>query len=128
METAPAQDKEIFVKKTAPSVGSTGSLVTVNWNCGETKNLEDYMECAFLSELLIGNDGSPVSKALLESELGDDLSPISGSCNETRNFSISFGLHGVKKGKEKKVYKVLFSALDDVFNNGIDEKHLVYPD
>ena len=124
MESFRPQEKEIFVKQTAPAVGSTGSLVTVNWNCGQTKNLNDYMECAFLSELLIGNDGSPLSKALLESELGDDMAPISGAVNETRNFSLSFGLHGVKKGKEKKVYKVLFSALDDVFNNGVDRKHL----
>ena len=124
MESSRPLEKELFVRETAPAVGSTGSLVTVNWNCGQTKNLNDYMECAFLSELLIGNDGSPLSKALLESELGDDMAPISGAVNETRNFSLSFGLHGVKKGSEKKVYKVLFSALDDVFNNGVDRKHL----
>lgn len=124
METSSEIKESLVINKTAPTAGATGSLVTVNWNCGETKNLEDFMECAFLSEVLIGNDGSPLAKALLDSELGDELAPISGVNNETRNFSISFGLHGVKKGNEKKVYKVLFSALDEIFNQGIEKSHI----
>ncbi len=122
METPRVFEKPLKIKKTAPSSGATGSLVTVNWNLGETADLESYMECAFLSELLIGNDGSPMSKALLDSDLGDEVAPLSGISNETRNFTMSFGLHGVRAKDEEKVYDLVFDTLKKVYEQGLENR------
>lgn len=124
METYSKFEKPLNFREKAPSSGAKGSLVTVNWISGETKNLLSYMECAFLSEILIGNDGSPLSKALLDSALGDELAPSSGVSNDTKNFVISLGLHGVKEKDEQKVYKIIFDSLEKIRNEGISKAHI----
>lgn len=122
METPEVQTKPINLTGTAPATGATGSTVTVNWLCGLTKNLTAYSEAAFMVEVLAGHDGSPLSKALIESNLGDDMAPLSGVLNETRFFSLAFGMHGVKRCNEKKVFKLIFKKLEEICRNGIDPR------
>ena len=124
MEASEKIDGPCRIKKTAPSSGATGSLSVATWNCGDTVDLESYMECAFLAEILVGNDGSPLTKALVDSNLGDELAPISGISNETKNFTISFGLSGVKQKNEEKVFDVIMDALKKIHKNGIGKKDL----
>lgn len=121
MEITKVQNFPIEVVETAPSSGATGSTVTINWLCGNTKNLTDYIEASFMAEVLAGHDASPLAKALIDSELGDDLAPLSGVFNETRNFAVSFGLHGVRKNNEKKVFKLIFQTLEKICNTGISK-------
>lgn len=122
MESPLVYTKPIFIQKNAPDSGATGATVTINWLCGQTKDLQSYMEACFLSEVLSGHDGSPLTKALIESNLGDDLAPISGCSNETRSFSISFGLHGVKPCNKNKVYKLIEKTLIELCKKGIDKR------
>lgn len=124
METPQPLSNPVRISETAPSAGATGSTVTVNWLCGETKNLDSLLECAFLSEVLIGHDGSPLAKMLTESRLGDDLAPMSGTSAETRLFFFSLGLHGVKARDEDKVYKLIFDGLERVCKDGIDRRDI----
>lgn len=119
-ETAAPFSAPIEITATAPDTGATGCTVTLNWLCGETKDLQNYIECAFLSEVLTGHDGSPMSKALIESDLGDDLAPITGVINETRSFSMAFGLHGVKKADAEKVRSLIIKTLNELVEKGID--------
>lgn len=121
IETPEIQDAPVKIVAEAPASGATGSTVTVNWFCGLTKNLSSFIEASFMSEVIAGHDGSPLSKALLDSELGDDLAPICGVSNETRNFMISFGLHGVKRRDEKKVYKLVLDTLKKICRDGINK-------
>lgn len=123
-ETAAPLSAPIEITAQAPDTGATGCTVTLNWLCGETKDLQNYIECAFLSEVLTGHDGSPVSKALIESDLGDDLAPITGVINETRNFSMALGLHGVKKTDAAKVRNLIMKTLNELVEKGIDRSDI----
>ena len=69
------------------------------------------MKSLLLTEILIGHDGSPLSKALLNSGLGEDLSPHTGLDSDMRYLLFSVGLRGVKKGSEKKVEKLILDVL-----------------
>ena len=122
IETPKVYTKPRFVEKIAPDSGATGATVTINWLCGQTRDLQSYMEACFLSEVLTGHDGSPLTKVLIESNLGDDLAPLTGCSNETRSFSISFGLHGVKPCNKKKVYKLIEQTLQNLAEKGIDKR------
>lgn len=124
METPLQNQKNVEVHAFAPDSGSTGSTVTMNWLCGQTTDLISYMECIFLCEALAGNDGAPIVKALVESELGDDLAPGIGVSNDSRYFTITLGLHGVKSCDEKKVYNLIEKTLQDICKNGLDKKML----
>lgn len=124
IETPDSIAEPVHVSAPAPHTGATGNTVTLNWLCGSSSDLNSYVECAFLAEVLSGHDGSPLTKVLIESELGDDLAPITGAMNEMRSFLMAFGLHGVKKGDEEKVYKIIEDTLLDLYKNGIDQAHI----
>lgn len=120
-ETQKPYTKPIRVKATAPTVGSEGSNVSMQWLCGETRDLQSYIECSFLSEVLTNHEASPLSKALTQSKLGSDL--MSCGCSaQGKQFFIVFGLQGVAPRNEKKVYKVITDTLGDLVKNGVDEK------
>ncbi len=124
METPKPLTRPIKVSEKAPDVGVTGATVTVNWLCGQTKNLDELLECSFLAEVLVGHDGSPLAKLLTDSQLGDDLAPLSGTFAEMKDFIFSVGLHGVQAGDEDKVYDLIFSGLKALCERGIDRKDL----
>ena len=98
--------------------------VILSWCTGESKNPEDVMKVSLLSEILLGHDGSPLSKALLDSGLGEDISPSSGMENELKYLVFSVGLRGVKKGRAKKLEKLVLDVLRDVAENGVSEEAL----
>ncbi len=109
------ESKEIH--SIAPEQGATGSLVTINWYSGPNN-----VEKTFLSEVLCGNDSSPVSKALKDSKLGDELS--CGNYGQFQEEFFNFGICGVKKGKEKKVYSVIEKTLKKLVEEGIPQEHI----
>ena len=112
------------VSAVAPNVGATGSTVTLNWLCGNSNDLYSYLECAFLCEVLLGHDGSPLAKALTDSELGDDLAPYSGITGEMKSFLVSFGLHGVQKKNVNKVYELILSVLENLSKTGVSKNDI----
>ena len=124
METPETFTNPVQITEKAPSSGATGATVTVNWLCGKTKDLDAVLECSFLSEVLTGHDGSPIAKALTESLLGDDLAPLTGTAAETRFFTFSLGLHGVKAKNEEKVYRLIFDELERLCTDGIDRRDI----
>lgn len=124
METQKPFGKPVHIRAAAPCAGAAGATVTVNWLCGDTADIQTYLECAFLAEVLAGHDGSPLTKALLDSGLGDDIAPVSGCVNETRQFFFALGLHGVKPRDEKKVYRLIFSELERICTDGISHSDI----
>ena len=104
-------------KVDAPETGATGSLVCVSWYTG-TNNMEKY----YLSELLCGNDSTPLSKALRNSGLGDDI--CVGNFGQYKEEFFTAGLSGVKKGSEKKVYKLIEKTILDIYQQGFDKKSI----
>lgn len=105
------------IRTIAPESGSTGNYVATTWYTGQT-NIEKY----FLTELLGGNDSSPVSLALNESKLGDSV-----SCGNFGQFAEEFfviGLNGVKKNDEKKVFNLIEKTVNSIIENGVSQKDI----
>ncbi|MDR1389088.1 MAG: insulinase family protein [Treponema sp.] len=72
--------------------------VMITWCCGGKQGNDPYLATALgcLSEILLGHDGSPLYRALIESGLGEDLSPVTGFDAEMQEAVFSVGLRGVK--------------------------------
>ena len=107
-------------KAVAPNNGETGATVGTVWYSKLTN-----IQKRFLSELLFGSDSSPMALKLKQSNLGDDLSSLCG--NLTANIEESlfgFGLSGVKKSNEKKVYKLIKDSLHEIYNNGFKQEEI----
>lgn len=105
------------LKTYAPETGSTGSLVTLNWYSGKA-NMEKY----FLSEVLCGNDSSPLARVLKDSKLGDDVQFQSFGQFSEEFYTV--GLWGVKKGDEEKVFKLIEKTLHDIYEKGVSQKDI----
>lgn len=110
-------EKSVSLKAFAPDNGATGSMVCRAWYTGSYD-----IENTYLSEVLSGNDSSPISKILQESGLGDDLAPVCGNFGYVHNNNfMAWGLSGVKKGNEKKVFDLIQSAVEKVYKEGLSE-------
>ena len=105
------------LKTYAPDTGSTGSFVTLNWYSGKA-DMEKY----FLSEVLCGNDSSPLSRALKDSKLGDDVQ--FQSFGQFREEFFTAGLWGVKKGNEEKVFRLIEDSLRDIYEKGVSQEDI----
>ena len=109
--------KSCELKTYAPETGSTGSLVTINWYAGEA-DMEKY----YLSEALCGNDSSPLSRILKDSELGDDVQ--FQSFGQFKEEFYTAGLWGVKKGDEEKVFALIEKAIRDIYEKGVSQEDI----
>lgn len=100
----------------------TGPTVLVNWRYPVLHDPLVNAEFSIIDELILGNRSSPLHKALLDSGLGEDISPVSGSSGE--EFAVfSVGLRGVKGDvnvASKKIEKLILDTLDDLYKNGIE--------
>ena len=70
-------------------------MVTMNWLLPETVDPVLNFSLQMLDHILVGLPGSPLRRALIESELGEDLIGA-GLENELRQLYYSIGLQGVK--------------------------------
>lgn len=124
METAPELDEPVHIKAEAPGKKSLGKTITINWRCSPVEDLLSNLECVFLNEILIGHDASPLAKKLTDSGYGDDLAPSCGVITDMRNVVLNYGLNGVKKADEKKIYDLILNELKRVSEEGVNQKDI----
>lgn len=115
--------KTLTIKAPA-SDNETGSTVLLNWRVGDGDDGIETMELLFLSEILMGHDGSPLNVALLNSNLGEDISPASGISGEMKYSCFSVGLRGMKSADASKLEKLILDVLADLCKNGIPQNEI----
>ncbi|GHV86157.1 peptidase M16 [Spirochaetia bacterium] len=73
----------------------------LSWLCSDSTSIMETMALSCLGEILLGHDGSPLTRALIESGLGEDLSPSTGLEGELRETVFCVGLRGILGEREK---------------------------
>ncbi len=96
------------------------SSVTVNWLLSEVTDPELLLSFELLAEILLGDSGAPLEKALIESGLGEDLSPATGIETELFELVFSVGLRGTEPARKSDIEEVIFSTLRAMAGKGID--------
>ncbi|WP_027185458.1 insulinase family protein [Desulfovibrio inopinatus] len=104
-----------------PSSPDMGLMMTVSWLFPEITDLKTRLGLHILEHALIGLSSSPLRKALIDSNYGDDLAGV-GLEEELRQFYFSTGLKGVAPGYEGKVEKLIISTLQGLAENGIESE------
>ena len=79
-----------------PAGAEQKPTVLLSWLCGDVTDTVETLALTALTEILLGHDGSPLTRALVDSALGEDLSPVSGFERELRETSFCAGLRGVQ--------------------------------
>ncbi len=97
----------------------TKSTVTLNWLLPDSVDTVALMEANLVSEILLGHDGAPLSRALLESGLGEDIAPSTGLETEIKHMCFSAGLRGVPRDSADKLSELVMGTIDALVRDGI---------
>jgi Zn-dependent M16 (insulinase) family peptidase len=98
---------------------SERSSVTLNWLLFPVTDARRVLDAAVLSEILLGHSGSPLARALLESGLGQDLSPVLGLETDLAEAVFSVGLRGTDVEHEEAISELILSTLRTLVTEGI---------
>ncbi len=94
--------------------------VTINW---ATTRIEDPLEVVtltVLTDILLGNPGAPLYKAIIDSKLSKDLSQVSGMDTSFRQMPFTVGFKGIDPSDASKARDVIFDTLTSLVKGGID--------
>jgi Zn-dependent M16 (insulinase) family peptidase len=94
----------------------TKAFITVNWAIPDGML---HFALIILDQILTGNSGSPMRKALIESGLGEDLCGFGLETN-LRQPAWSIGMKGVEIPNLGKVEELIFRTLEKLAKDGID--------
>ncbi|MBN1242367.1 MAG: insulinase family protein [Spirochaetales bacterium] len=103
--------------------GSDARATTLlSWLVGESADQEAALSLQVLSEVLVGNDGAPLAKALRESGFGEDISPHTGTDASLRQASFSAGLRGTDPADSGRIEAFILETLGKIARDGIPEE------
>ena len=102
-----------------PAGSECKSTIFLSWLCSDVTDTYEILALAALTEILLGHDGSPLTRALVESGLGEDLTPVSGLEGEIRETLFVAGLKGVEGDKSAAVEELITGELRRLVNEGI---------
>lgn len=96
-------------------------MITVNWLCPETSELENNLALRILHYILLGMPASPLRKALIDSGLGEDLAGV-GLEDELRQMYLSTGLRGIDTSNHQRIEALIMDTLSRLVREGIDPR------
>lgn len=96
------------------------AMAMVNWALPEQPDPEMWMALSVLSYALMGTQGSPLRKALIDSGLGEDTIG-GGFYQQMRQPLFSAGLRGIRAEDAQKVERLVLDTLTTVAESGFDE-------
>jgi Zn-dependent M16 (insulinase) family peptidase len=105
-----------------PAGSEQKPTVILSWLLGDGADPGETMAFSVLTEILLGHDGSPLARLLVESGLGEDLAPASGLETEIRETIFTAGLRGVDMGggdNAEKMEKLIRGELQRLASGGI---------
>jgi Zn-dependent M16 (insulinase) family peptidase len=100
------------------------AIVNVAWLTSEIMDLEERLILEVLEEALVGNAAAPLRKALIDSGLGEDLSPDSGFHSWYRQMPFVAGLRGTEAARAEQIETLTLEALRKIASEGIEREQL----
>jgi Zn-dependent M16 (insulinase) family peptidase len=100
-------------------------MLLMNWLLTETDNPVNILSLYVLSHILVGTVASPLRKALIDSDLGEDMVGV-GLDGELRQVYFSAGLKGIKADPDgnlpagSQIEDLILQTLETLVRDGID--------
>ncbi|MDD3058411.1 MAG: insulinase family protein [Sphaerochaeta sp.] len=118
-------DRERKVTLTSPMEegdSKDNSSIVLSWSTSEVTDTREVVTLSTLVDILLGNPAAPLYKALLDSELGLDISPESGMSADFRQMPFLVGFKGIASDKEEAAKECILSSLTQIVKEGLDPK------
>ena len=121
-------NSEKYLQKDSESVRSVEKCpsgdarsVVLSWLTTSGSDTMEVLTASILVSILLGNPGAPLYKAIMESDLGEDLNPISGTDVDGPVLTFTVGFSHAKKGKEDEIEAFLLGQIEKFVTEGLPE-------
>ena len=98
------------------------TAVNLAWMMADNTDYETATLLTIVSGLLIGNSASPLRKVLIDSGLGEDLSPVTGIEHDLRQIAFAVGLRGTEADKAPEIESLVMGTLKKLADEGFDRE------
>jgi Zn-dependent M16 (insulinase) family peptidase len=95
------------------------SIVNVAWLTSPTEDLQERLILEVLAEALAGHAAAPLRRALIDSGLGEDISPVSGLETSYQQLPFTIGLRGTDAKHAGAIEGLALEALARVAREGL---------
>jgi Zn-dependent M16 (insulinase) family peptidase len=93
----------------------------IAWLTADIRDGFEVLVLAILEQILLGNSGSPLRKALIDSQLGSALCDAAGFEADNRDTMFVTGLKDVEESAAEQIEKIIFEVLNNLADDGIDK-------
>ena len=100
------------------------TMVHISWLTDDIADSFHILSLTLLAQLLLGNPGAPLYKALLDSGLGSNLTPGSGFHDDYRTTCFAVGLQGCSREAATEVEQLVLTTLEDIATNGFERQRV----
>lgn len=94
------------------------------WKTVDICNDFEVLVLSLMDQLLLGNDASPLKKALLDSGLGASLIDQSGFDSRFRSTVFTCGLKDIARDSCDQIERLIFDTLEQVIDQGFDDEEV----
>lgn len=98
------------------------TTVNMAWMTAENIDGETAMILTIVSDLLVGSAAAPLRKALIDSGLGEDLSPVTGLERDLQQIVFAVGLRGTDPEKAPRIEALIIRSLEELSTEGFDRE------
>ncbi len=115
-------DTPVYLEKRSYSDDGKGTTsITVNWLCGDSTEPFELLSMEILAELLVGSSASPLYLSIINSGIGEDLSPVTGLNNDMRQIMFSVGIRWTDKNRRDDFLNLVNNTLSEIAEKGFDK-------
>lgn len=94
----------------------------VAWLTADIRDAYEVLVLSVLEQVLLGNPGAPLRKALMDSGLGSTLSDGSGLDAENKDTMFACGLKDVNPEDAEKIEEIIFGVLSGLADKGVERR------
>ena len=109
------------MRTTASCPAGDSRSVVLSWLTTPGDDPLEILTASVLVDMLLGNPGAPLYNAIIESDLGEDLHPLSGTDVESPVLTFSVGFSHAKKAKEDEIEAFFMDQIRSYVKDGLPE-------
>ncbi len=98
---------------------SDDATVTISWATTLVDDPIQTLSLSILTDILLGNPGAPLYKAIIDSQLSKDISQVSGMDTSFRQMPFTVGLKGIDPEKALEAQDLVMETLRRIAETGI---------
>lgn len=115
-----APRKTSFTSPVEEGESEGGDSVVLSWATCEASDPLSLITLSTLVDILLGNPGAPLYKALLDAKLGKDISPESGMSADFRQMPFTVGFKGIDSEKADQAQDLILDSLKAIVAKGLE--------